>query len=77
MNKYKLTFEVNGTEEAVRALIQHMKEDILPNSYGVVFEDDESWGYKTYEKEVGTYVEKDIQNCAIENGFEPLKGGKI
>lgn len=74
MNKFIITIEVNSTEESVRALVNHLENDILPNSFQTKRI---NCSFKLYEREFQGFTEEDIQHCALEYGYEHLSKEEI
>ena len=66
--KITVTFSAENFNNA-HVIEEYLRNDILPECVGVI---NPSIKVELNIREVGSYNEEDIQNCAIEYGFEPL-----
>lgn len=77
MDTFEITLKVIGTEEGVRALMNHIKEDILPNASEINDKDSSSWSYKIFQKKVQGFSSEDVADCAADYGHRVLSSEEI
>lgn len=66
MDDFEITLKVEGTEEAVRALTVHLREDILPEASGII-NPEVCWKFSF--REVHDFISEDIEGCAADYGL--------
>ena len=77
METFEVTLRLKGTEEEVRALIEHLKENIIPYSRDVNFTGDIPYSYKIFQKKVQGFSSEDVADCAAAYGHRVLSSEEI
>ena len=74
MEKFEITLSLEGTEESVRALEEHLRMNVLPEAYEI---ENPSIRWKLFRREVQGFCGEDVAGCAADYGYDELSPEEI
>ena len=77
METFEITLKLKGTEEGIRSLMNHIRENILPAACEVEDADDSSWSYKVFQRKVQGFSSEDVEYCAADYGYANLSQEEV